>query len=310
MSAALKEKANWAASFPGTIAKQVFHRVPRLPSNVNLRGETAIVTGASSGLGLECTRQLLQLDVALLIVAVRSQSKGDEAARQLQAAFPKAKIQVWLLDMESTESVRQFAARCETLDRLDVVILNAGCGKLSYERAGGNGREVSLQVNYLNTVLLTMLLVPVLRVKQLVVSQKANMSVKPGRLTVVSSDMASWAKLKEAKGSLLDSVDIEEGFDGFQQYGMTKLLLCMFIAKLANVVEADDAIINIVNPSATRGTALMREAKGQYMTQMFVFLSNALMGRNVVDSTRQYLFSALVLGKESHGSFGDWMIRP
>ncbi|KAM0548214.1 hypothetical protein ACHAPJ_010014 [Fusarium lateritium] len=310
MAAHMKDNARWAASMPFTIWKQVFHNVPKIPSYVNLSGETAIITGASSGLGLECGRQFLQLGLSQLILAVRSQKRGDDAAKQLQAEFPEAKISVWILDMESSESVRQFASRCDTLERLDVVVLNAGCGKLSYQRAGGDGREISLQVNYLNTMLLTILLVPILRAKNGVTSKGNKFSSTPGRLTIVGSDMGIWTNLKEPAGSVLDSVDTPEGFDGLTQYGITKLLLIMGVSKLAELVDSNDVIINIVNPSATRGTGLMREAKGQWVPQTIVYLSNLLLGRNLVDGTRQYLHSALMLGKESHGSYGDWEIRP
>ncbi|KAM0438741.1 hypothetical protein ACHAPT_001499 [Fusarium lateritium] len=311
MSANLKDRAAWEASFPGVLWKQVFHRVPKIPSYIDLHGETAIVTGSTQGLGLECARQLLQLGLSELILAVRSQARGDEAAKQLRAKFPEANIQVWILDMESYDSVRKFASRCESLKRLDVVILNAGCGKASYQRCSGDkGREVTLQVNFLATMLLTVLLVPILKEKNSVVSEGTKYSSTPGRLTIVGSDMALWQKMDEPAGSILDAIDAEEGFDGMQQYGKTKLLLPMFISKIAEVVSADEVIINVVNPSSTRGTALMRESKGQYAAQAFVFLAGIIIGRNLVDGTRQYLHSALVLGKESHGSFGDWEIRP
>jgi NAD(P)-dependent dehydrogenase (short-subunit alcohol dehydrogenase family) len=144
-----------------------FHRVPPLPPTLTLQEKTAIITGASSGLGTECARQILQLQPNLLILAVRSQSKGDATAATLQAEFPKARIEVWILDMESYDSVRDFAKRCETLPRLDAAILNAGLGKMHYARSGpdGKGREVTIQVNYLTTVLLTILLTPLMTPK-------------------------------------------------------------------------------------------------------------------------------------------------
>ncbi|KAF4977923.1 hypothetical protein FZEAL_5628 [Fusarium zealandicum] len=307
MSANMKDRAVWEASFPATFWKQVCHRVPKIPSHINLHGATAVVTGASSGLGLECARQFLQLGLGKLILAVRAQAKGDAAAKQLMANLPDADIQVWILDMESYDSVRKFAARCETLKRLDVVVLNAGCGKLSYQ-SSSDGREVSLQVNYLATVLLTILMVPVLRSKR--INKGEGETSYPGRLTIVGSDMALWQKMEEPAGSILDAVDDQERFDSMKQYGITKLLLIMFISKLAEVVSSDDVIINVVNPSSTRGTALMREAKGQYLMEAYVYLTGVFLGRNVVDGTRQYLHSALVLGRESHCSFGDWEIRP
>ena len=306
----MKEKASWDSSFPGIFWKQVFHRVPKIPQHIDLHDKVAVVTGSSSGLGLECARQLLQLRLKHLILAVRSQSKGESCLSALQIEFPKARIEVWILDMESYESVQHFAARCEKLDRLDVVILNAGCGKMEFVRCGGDyGREVTLQVNYLATMLLSILLIPILKDKATAAGGPGQKSSSPGRITIVSSDMAFWAKIEEAPGNMLDSMDRQETYDGMAQYSKSKLLMPMFVSKLVEVVKADDCIINIVNPSAVRGTQLMREATS-ILPRLFVYISGVILGRNLRDGTRQYLHSALVLGKESHGSFCDWEIRP
>lgn len=302
MSARLQDKAVFEASLRGAIVRQMFHNVPPIPPHINLDKKTAIVTGSSTGLGLECARQFLQKGLEHLILAVRSQSKGDTASKLLQADFPQAKIEIWLLDMESEASVRRFAARCQDLDRLDIAILNAGCGKLAFQRCNeGKKREITLQVNYLSTVLLAILLIPIL---------KAKARTLPGRLTLVGSDMAFWAKMEQESGSILDTLDKEPGYDGMAQYGKTKLLLAMAVSKLPDLVSADDVIINLVNPSGVRGTELMRDSKGQYLVQAFVYLSGIFLGRNLVDGTRQYLYSSLVLGKESHGSWTDFKIRP
>jgi NAD(P)-dependent dehydrogenase (short-subunit alcohol dehydrogenase family) len=309
-SAKMGDAAAREASFPGMIAKQVFHSVPKIPKDVTLKGKTAIVTGASGGLGLECGRQFLQLGLQKLILAVRSQSKGDAAAKKLLDEHPKADVEVWILDMESYDSVRSFASRCETLDRLDVVILNAGCGRQTYRRCEGpGGREVTLQVNYLATVLLTILLTPIVKRKSKGIA-KGQTSAAPGRITIVGSDMAYWAKLDESPDNIIDMVDSEQGFDGMAQYAMSKLLIPMFLSKFAPLVNPDDVVVNVMNPSAVRGTELMRDSKGQWLTIAFVSLSNMLMGRNLVDGTRQYVHSAVVIGKECHGSWTDFKIRP
>ena len=104
MSAKLQNKAAFEGSIFGTLKRQVFHRVPPIPSNINLRGQTAIVTGSSSGIGKVCARQLLQLQLDRLILAVRSQSKGDAAMAELKVQIPNARIEVWLLDMELYDS--------------------------------------------------------------------------------------------------------------------------------------------------------------------------------------------------------------
>lgn len=301
MSAHMKDVAASETSFLGNFRRQVFNRVPPIPSTIRLDGQTAIITGGNGGLGFEAGRQFLQHGLAHLIISARSQSRGDAAATTLRAEFPAARIDVWLLDMESEDSVRAFALRCDSLDRLDIVVLNAGCGKISLERVGGSkGRETSLQVNYVSTILLAILLVPVLKAKR--------RGASPGRLTLVGSDAAYMVELPATSGSILDAAGSPESYDGFGQYSLTKLLLVMGFVKLAEAVDADDVIINHVNPSATKGTALNREAEG--LPKVFMFFVNRMLGRTVADAARQYLHSVAVLGRESHGSWTDFAIRP
>ena len=310
MSASLEARAAHEASFAGTISRQILHRVPPIPSHISLRDKVAIVTGSSTGLGAECARQLLQVQLSHLILAVRSQAKGEAVASRLRAEYPKTHIEVWLLDMESYDSVRSFAARCEKLDRLDLAILNAGCGKMHFTRcAGDNGREVTIQVNFLATVLLAILLAPIIKDKGALEGEPRQSSRVPGRITIVISDMSFMVKLDENAPSILDSLDDPKTFDGLMQYGKSKLLLVMAVSKLALAVNPDDCTINLVNPSGTKGTELMREAEA-LLPRFFVWLSTLLLGRNLEDGTRQYLHAALVFGKESHGSWCDYKIRP
>ena len=101
------------------------------------------------GLGFECAKQLLELGTSHLILAVRSQTKGDAAAEQLRTQFASAIIDVELLDMASPSSVRDFSRRCEhKLDRLDIVILNAGlsCPTTSARRRDGSRDDLSGQL--------------------------------------------------------------------------------------------------------------------------------------------------------------------
>ncbi|KAK2036826.1 hypothetical protein LZ31DRAFT_600979 [Colletotrichum somersetense] len=136
---------------------------------------------------------------------------------------------------------------------------------------------------------------------------KTKAQVWPNRLTVVGSDISYWVTLPETSGSLLDALDTDRSYNRLQQYGKTKLLLLMGVAKLSKAVKADEVIINYFNPGATSGTDLNREASGIW--KIFPFLINHLLGRgrDVIDSARQYLHSAVVLGKESQGSFTDFL---
>lgn len=310
MSAQLLDTAAWEASWQGILTKQILHRVPPIPSRITLQGKTALVTGGSSGLGFECGRQLLRCRLSHLVITARSQTRGDSAAAKLRSEFPGAKVDVWLLDMESYSSVLDFVSRCRSeldLPNFHLAILNAGLGKQSFERCGGDGgREVTLQVNYLATVLLAIHLIPLLKVPQ---KSPASPATDPARLTMVASGTVFWANTDERhdKG-IFDAMDSPEDFAGMEQYKKTKLMLIMFVSKLAEIVSEKDVIVNIVNPSAVRGTGLMREASA--FKRMAIYLYCLAVGRNVADGTRQYLHTSLVFGPESHGSFGDWQIRP
>ena len=71
------------------------------------------------------------------------------------------------MDMASYDSVVAFAERAKGLERLDIVVLNAGVMKVSYDIVESSGHEETIQVNFLSTVLLTALLLPILKAQTL-----------------------------------------------------------------------------------------------------------------------------------------------
>lgn len=189
MSWSLQADASFEASFKGFLRRQ--RTTPKsLPSDLRVTNQIAIVTGSNVGLGLAASRQLLQLGLSHLIMGVRSQAKGDAAASQLRKEFPDSQVSVWILDMESYDSIRKFAEQCAALPRIDVAILNAGLMVPHYTTVAGTGHEVTMQVDYLSTVLLTLLLIPLLKAK------KAAGASRPPALSIIGSDLAYSAKLK------------------------------------------------------------------------------------------------------------------
>ncbi|KAI1080959.1 NAD(P)-binding protein [Whalleya microplaca] len=115
----------------GSILNYFYRQLTQTPAEVcgvDLSGKTAIVTGSNVGVGLECSRQLLDLGLTKLVLAVRNLSKGQVAATELcrDRNLNKDTIEVWELDYASYDSVCFFVERTKGLERLDIVILNAG----------------------------------------------------------------------------------------------------------------------------------------------------------------------------------------
>lgn len=134
-------------------------------------GQTVIVTGSNTGMGLEAARHLVRLDAARVILAVRSTAKGEAAAASIRSSFPERQpkdlesvVQVWPLDLASYASVEAFAARAVAeLDRLDAVVCNAGMYVYKSGFARAEGDEATVTVNVVSTLLLGLLLLPKLR---------------------------------------------------------------------------------------------------------------------------------------------------
>jgi short-subunit dehydrogenase len=125
---------------------------------------------------------LLDLKLSQLIMAVRSEEKGEAAAAELRAKHPKAEIEVWILDMVSYQSIQDFAIRCSSLSLIDIAILNAGLTRPDFI-VTPHGQEEMLQVNFLSIMLLAIVLLPVLKAK-------ASKRGTPSRMTVVNSGTA------------------------------------------------------------------------------------------------------------------------
>jgi NAD(P)-dependent dehydrogenase (short-subunit alcohol dehydrogenase family) len=308
MSSKLESQAAYQAGMIGLFEKQFFHSIPKIPAGISLSGKIALVTGSNCGLGFSCARQFLEIGLSRLIMGVRSQERGDAAVAQLRSNFPAAVIDVWIIDNASYRSVQSFANKCEAeLPTLDIAVLNAGIGKTEFGRCEETKHEEDLQVNYLSTVLLALLLLP-----KLAASKEDMRNTSPGRLTMVASDLALWVDMEDTdKEGILERLDRpRETFSHLYHYGHAKLMLSMFASRLAKEVQPEDVIVNVVNPSLVMGTDVFRHWKMTWYEKILVNLGAAFIGRNVVDGGRIYVHASVVLGKESHGGFTDRIIRP
>jgi NAD(P)-dependent dehydrogenase (short-subunit alcohol dehydrogenase family) len=117
----------------------------------DLAGMTAIVTGASSGIGLVTARDLAGAG-AHVVLAVRDVAKGEAAARVMAGSH-----EVRHLELTSLQSVRDFASRWT--GHLDILVNNAGI-MLAPQGRTEDGFELHIGTNHLGHFALTNLLLP------------------------------------------------------------------------------------------------------------------------------------------------------
>ncbi|KAK9238878.1 hypothetical protein V1525DRAFT_455410 [Lipomyces kononenkoae] len=256
--------------------KSQFGTKPRRPpADTDLSGQVAFITGSA---------------LSHLILAVRSPEKGENAANKLRVECPTSKIDVWPLEMSSFPSIQAFCRRVETdLSRLDITILNAGIIQENFGICSTGHQEV-IQVNFLSTFLLSILMLPIC---------KNNVPrSSPGRFRIVSSGVALWAKLPNRdKRPLLASFDDpkDHRWDPAERYFSSKMLGHLFFVRMLEYLNADDVIVNLVEPGMCKGSELHRGAKGAAAVFLNVF--KALTGRKPQDGPWTYVDAAVVKGK-------------
>jgi NAD(P)-dependent dehydrogenase (short-subunit alcohol dehydrogenase family) len=124
-------------------------------AGIDLTGRTALVTGATSGLGRECAR-VLALRGARVLVACRNPDKGTKTIQELAENLGEAgeRLAVRRCDLESMRSVRALAAELvAAATPIDLVLLNAGIFSQPYALTP-EGHERTYAANYLGHFLL------------------------------------------------------------------------------------------------------------------------------------------------------------
>ena len=198
----------------------------------DLTGRRAVVTGATSGLGLETARALAAHGASVVMTA-RDRSRGEAAVRRVRAAVPGAQVAVADLDLADLDSVRAFAAGQPPLDLL---VNNAGVMALPTREVTLDGFERQIGTNHLGHFALTGLLLPALL-------------ARPGARVVTVSSMVHWTGAM----SLAD-LHSEQRYDPWQAYARSKLANLLFVQQLDRFARAAGADLLSVgaHPGYTR----------------------------------------------------------
>ncbi len=215
-------------------------RTPEKPSS--LHGKTALVTGATSGLG-EATALGLAERGARVILVGRSSEKCQATVRRLSEHVPDASFLPLAADFASLGQVRRLADEVQRMSpRLDVMVNNAGCIR-SARMIGEDGFEETWSVNYIAPWVLTRLLVPLMEASA------------PARIVNVSSECHRFARptWQDILGA--------HRYSGFRAYAESKLALLMFTFELARRLSPKRVTANAVHPGLVPTQIAVYEAK-------------------------------------------------
>jgi light-dependent protochlorophyllide reductase len=218
---------------------------------------TAIITGASAGLGLECARALLDTTESdgngswHVVLAVRSPERGAEAVAQLGAP---ERCTVLEMDLASLQSVHAFADgfREAGLAPLHAVVCNAGVQVVSGTELTAEGFEMTFGVNHLGHFALVQSLLDEL--------------ADPARIVVVSSGTHDPAKHtgmpKPVYNSAAELAHPQgDTIDGRRRYTTSKLCNVLFAYELDRRLGQGQRGITVTafDPGLMPGSGLARD---------------------------------------------------
>ena len=197
----------------------------------DLTGMVAVVTGATSGIGLAVARELARRN-ATVVLACRSSDRGQAAAVSIRAEIAKARVVPMALDLGSLATIRRFAATFgERHSQLDLLVNNAGVLLAPYGITK-DGFESHFGINHLGHFALTGLLIGSL--------QAADAS----RVVTVSSrghvvGRLDFANLMDERG---------RGYSPLRAYARSKLANLLFTYELQRRLGASGAIAVAAHP--------------------------------------------------------------
>ncbi|MDR6972766.1 SDR family NAD(P)-dependent oxidoreductase [Leifsonia shinshuensis] len=207
---------------------------------IDLTGKRAVVTGASSGIGIE-TARVLALRGADVTLAVRNLDAGRRIAADIAGSTGNPAVRAATLDVSDLGSVRRFVAAWD--GPLHILINNAGIMATPEERTE-SGTELQFATNYLGHFALTVGLRPALA------------QAGSARVVAVSSSGHLISPV------VFDDIDFRfRPYDPLLAYGQSKTASVLFAVGAAERWAADGITVNAVMPGAI-ATGLQKHTGG------------------------------------------------
>jgi len=193
-----------------------------------LKGKTAIVTGANSGMGMATVKALSGMG-ARVIMLCRSEKRGREALTKLNADGHRA-IELILCDLGDYSSIRDFVSQVKKkYEHIDILVNNAGFISLDRQETK-EGLERQFGINHIGHFLLTTSLLDLMG--------------EGGRIVNVASGAHKTGKIH------FDDINLHKGFNVIKAYSQSKLANVLFTRELARRVKDRGITVNCCHPGA------------------------------------------------------------
>ncbi|XP_022145402.1 short-chain dehydrogenase TIC 32, chloroplastic isoform X2 [Momordica charantia] len=243
---------------------------------------TAIITGATSGIGEETARVLAKRG-ARIVLPARNLKAAEEAKARIKSESESecsdhSRITVMELDLSSLNSVRNFVSKFESLNLpLNLLINNAG--RFCYEHAiSEDGIEMTFTTNYLGQYIGEQILFSghFLLTKLLLnkMIETAKLTGIQGRIVNLTSNIHSWfsGDIFEYLGRISRSNSRE--YDATRAYALSKLANVLHTVQLAHRLQETEAnvTVNCVHPGVVR-TKLNRDREG-FVTDLIFYMAS------------------------------------
>ena len=257
----------------------------------NSTGPVAVVTGATSGIGLEIARGLAVRGARTVLVG-RGVERVAAVARSVQQGTGNPFVEsVGVRDLALRAEVRSLAA--ELLDRyprIGILVNNAGA-MYTHRETTSEGTERTFALNVLSPFLLTSVLA-----RRLIESAPAR---------VVNDASAAH------RGRTVDFQDLEgKGrYGGYRAYGQSKLELILLTRELSRRFEGTGVSVNAVHPGFVRSGFGLNTPGA---TAAAIRVLGRLFGKSTSRGAETPLFVAAdpSLGGTSGQYFSDHTVRP
>lgn len=207
--------------------------------STTMKNKIILITGATSGIGLETARGLARLG-ATIVFTTRDELRGKQVREELIKTTNNKNIDVLFCDLASFDSIKACCVEYkQKYDKLDVLINNAAIWDHT-RRESKDGIENIFATNHLAPFLKTNLLLETLK------------KSRPSRIINLTSGLHY--------GTInFDDIEFKHGFKGIKAYRQSKLAIILFTRSLATKLKGTGITVNCVHPGMNK-TKLARDA--------------------------------------------------